>query len=116
MTIPLYTRDQEFIRLVPERLVLEMEQRGVVTLVRHKKGRIARATQVHGEPPSTTVRTYMGKAYSFHQDLGGGTRPWALKPLVGHVNRNDESFDYHLAPDNLRPIFTQVLRDCMARV
>ena len=116
MTVPLYSYDLSFQGLVPERRILKLERDGLAKVVRHKKGRIARAV-IHkrpGDPDPTTIRDYMGKGYSFKHHLDDGHRPWALKPLTGHVNRGDQSLEYHLAPGCVRPIFMRVLLDCLA--
>jgi len=55
----------------------------------------------------------MGKAYLWKQPLDDGHQPWALRPLVGHVARNDQSHDCHLASGSLQPIFIRVLLDCL---
>ena len=62
------------------------------------------------------MRDHMGKAYSWKQPLDDGHQPWALRPLVGHVARNDQSHECHLAPASLRPIFIRVLLDCLVEV
>ena len=68
---------------VPERRVIKLEFDGLAKVVRHKKGRIARAVMYKrpGDPVPTTLRDHMGKAYSFRQHLDDGHRPWAMKPL-----------------------------------
>jgi hypothetical protein len=116
MTIPLYSYDLLFLGLAPERRVLKLERDGLAKIVRHKKGRIARAVMHKrpGDPEPTTVRDYLGKGYSFKHHLDDGHRPWALKPLTGHVSRQDQSMELHLAPARLRPIFLRVLLDCLA--
>lgn len=115
MTIPLYSYDQSFQGFVPERRVLQLEREGLAQVVRHKKGKIARAIMRRRscEPKPTTIRDHMGKAYSFRHRLDDGHTPWALKPLAGHVCRRDQSIEYHLAPESLRPIFIRVLLDCL---
>jgi hypothetical protein len=75
--------------------------------------RASQKTEQAGKP--TTLRDHMGKAYSWEQPLDDGHQPWALRPLVGHVARNDQSHEYHLAPRSLRPIFTRVLLDCLVQ-
>ncbi len=116
MTIPLYSYDLAFMGFAPERRVLRLERDGLAKVVRHKKGRIARAVMYKrpGQPEPTTVRDYLGKAYSFHHHLDDGHTPWALRPLTGHVHRGDQSIEYHLAPLSVRPIFMRVLLDCLA--
>ncbi len=116
MTIPLYSHDLAFQGVVPERRILKLERDGIAKVVRHKKGRIARAVLYKrpGDPSPTTVRDYLGKSYSFKHRLDDGHRPWALKPLTGHIHRGDQSFELHLAPASLRPVFLRVLLDCIA--
>lgn len=116
MTVPLYSYEQEFQGYVPERYALKLERDGIAKLVRHKKGSINRVIQHRrpGDPRPTALRDHMGKAYSWEQRLDDGHQPWALRPLVGHVARNDQNHEYHLAPANLRPIFVRVLLDCLA--
>ena len=116
MTVPLYSYDLAFLGCIPERRVLKLERDGQAKVVRHKKGRIARAVmyKCQGQPQPTTARDYLGKAYSFKQPLDDGHAPWALRPLTGHVHRGDQSIEYHLAPACVRPIFLRVLLDCIA--
>jgi len=117
MTIPLYSYDHEFQGFVPERRILQLERDGLAQVVRHKKGRIARAIMRRrsNDPHPATLRDHMGKAYSFRQDLDDGHRPWSLKPLTGRVFREDQNIEYHLAPESLRPIFLRVLLDCVVQ-
>lgn len=116
MTVPLYSYDLAYQGTISERKVLSLERDGLAKVVRHKKGRIARAVmyKCQGQPQPTTVRDYLGKAYSFHQHLDDGHTPWALRPLTGHVHRGDQSIEYNLAPSSVRPIFIRVLLDCLA--
>ena len=115
MTVPLYAYDLSFLGLAPERWILKLETDGLAKVVRHKKGRISRAVMHKhaGQPAEPTMRDYMGKAYSFHQDLDDGHRPWAMKPLAGYASRHDANIEYHLAPARLRPIFLRVVLDCL---
>ena len=115
MTVPLYAYDLTFMGLAPERRILKLESNGLAKVVRHKKGKISRAVMHKrpGDPDVLSVRDYMGKAYSFHQDLDDGHRPWAMKPLAGYASRQDQNIEYHLAPARLRPIFLRVLLDCI---
>ncbi len=104
---------------MPERYALKLESNGDAHLVRQKggvrKGAVRRVIMYRrpGDPKPTTLRDYVGKAYSWEQPLDDGHQPWALRPLVGHVAREDQSHEYHLAPRSLRPIFIRVLLDCM---
>lgn len=115
MTVPLYSYDLSFQGFAPERQILRLERDGLAKVVRHKKGRIARAVMHKraGDPNATTVRDYLGTGYSFKQNLDDGHRPWALKPLSGRISHKDQSIEYHLAPESLRPIFIRVLLDCI---
>ena len=92
MTVPLYSYDQAFQGFVQERRVLKLERDGLAKIVRHPKGRISRAVMYKrpGDPKPTTIRDYMGKGYSFKHHLDDGHRPWALRPLSGHVNHSDQ--------------------------
>lgn len=111
MAVPLYSYDLAFQGLIPERRVMKLERAGLVKVVRHKKGHIARAVMYSrpNEPLPTTVRDYLGKGHH----LEDGHRPWALKPLTGRVVKRDQNLEYHLAPESLRPIFVRVLLDCL---
>ncbi len=116
MTVPLYSYEQEFQGYIPERYALKLEREGMAALVRHKKGYINRAV-LHrrpGDPKPGVLRDYMGQAYSYRHELDDGHRPWALRPL-GHRNKRDQSFEYNLAPAEVRPIFLRVLLDCVVR-
>jgi hypothetical protein len=115
MTVPLYSYDQAFQGFVQERRVLKLERDGLAKIVRHPKGRISRAVMYKrpGDPKPTTIRDYLGKGYSFKHHLDDGHRPWALRPLSGHVNHSDQGMEYHLAPECVRPIFLRVLLDCL---
>ena len=120
MTVPLYSYENEFQGYIPERYALKLEREGVALLVRQKGGvrkgaiRRARLYRRPGDPKPSTLRDHMGKAYSWKQPLDDGHQPWALRPLVGHVARNDQSHECHLAPASLRPIFIRVLLDCLS--
>ncbi len=119
MTVPLYASDLSFEGYIPARLALRMEQDGLAQLVRQRggvrKGAIRRAVMCRrpGDPKPTKLRDHMGQAYSYRHELDDGHRPWALRPL-GHRIRNDQSFEYNLAPQYTRPIFMRVLLDCSA--
>jgi hypothetical protein len=114
MTVPLYSYDFAFMGFVPERRAIKLEHAGLAKIVRHKKGRIARAVMYRrlNEPLPTVLRDYIGKAYSFRHHLDDGHRPWAVKPLGQH-SRRDQSIEFHLAPECVRPIFLRVLLDCL---
>lgn len=109
--IPVYGYDgsyQDHISLVrAERLARD----GRATLVRHK-GFINRVILLKrpNDPRPTAIADYVGQAYSFRQPLADGHRCWKLRPLQG--GRSDS----HLAPEDLRPIFTTVLAECLVDV
>lgn len=109
--IPVYGYDgayQDHISLVrAERLARD----GRATLVRHK-GHVNRLILLKrpNDPRPTGVRDYVGQAYSFRQPLTDGHRCWTLRPLQGGRSET------HLAPDDLRPIFTTVLAECLVDV
>jgi hypothetical protein len=92
VTVPLYAYDLTFLGFAPERWILKLEREGLAKIVRHKKGPTSRAVMYKrpGDPEMTTVRDYMGKAYSFHQDLDDG-HPWSLKPLAGQPRHRSPS-------------------------
>jgi hypothetical protein len=115
MTIPFYAYDLTYRGQISLRQVLKLEREGRAKVVRHKKGRVARCVlrKRPGDPEPSSARDYMGKGYSFKHRLDDGHRPWALKPLTGHINRGDQSVELHLAPDCVRPIFLRVLLDCL---
>lgn len=115
MTVPLYSYDSSFQRFIPERQALRLERNGLANVVRHRKGRIARAVMFRrpDDPKPARLRDYQGKAYSYEQRLDDGHAPWALKPLTGRIGRHDSNAEYHLAPAKLRPIFIRVLLDCL---
>jgi hypothetical protein len=116
MTVPLYSYDFSFRGVVPERTALKLEREGVAKIVRMRKGRIARVVMRKrpSDPDPPTLDDYMGQGYSFKHYLHDGHRPWALKPLAHPFSRADQSIEYHLAPECVRPIFLRVLLDCLA--
>ena len=65
--------------------------------------------RLRNEPKPTNLRDYQGQAYSFEQPLSDGHHCWRLRPLQGGRS------EVNLAPDDLRPIFTRVLLDRLAR-
>ena len=88
---------------------VRLEQMGRAKIVRHRKGHVNRVVLLRGkdEPHAVKLRDYVGQAYSFHQPLPDGHRPWKLRPLQGGRS------DVDLAPEFVRPIFVRVLMDCM---
>ncbi len=109
MSIPLYSYESALLDFISEKRALRLENAGLAKLVR-RKGHLNRVVLYRrpGDPHPTTVRQYMGTGYSFDQPLGDGHHCWKLRPLQGG---HAESL---LAPPEVRPIFLQVVLDCMA--
>ncbi len=108
--IPFYSYDGSYIDHIATRRAERLEGMGRVKIVRHRKGHVNRAVLLRGkdDPRPTRVEDYVGQAYSFHQPLPDGHRPWKLRPLQGGRSDTD------LAPSFVRPIFIRVLLDCLA--
>lgn len=101
--IPLYSADNELRAWIPQRRAVQLERDGIARLVRHKKGYINRCI-LHlrpGDPKPIEPRQHQGTRYSFRQKLDNNLRCWKLKKL-GHG-------------DELRPIFLQVVSDCVVQ-
>ena len=98
MAVPLYSYDLAYRGVIPERRILKLERDGLAKVVRKRTGGIVRAIMYKrpGEPEPTTVRDYVGTGYSFKHHLEDGHRPWALRPLTGHINRGDGDGPVHL--------------------
>jgi len=99
--IPLYTSDGEICDWISEQRMKRLERLGLIRIVRHKKGHVARCI-LHrrpGEPKPMKPADYLGTRYSFREHLEGGHIAWSLKRL-GHG-------------DKLRPVFLQVVADCL---
>ncbi len=109
--IPFYSYDGSYIDHIAIRRAERLEAMGRAKIVRHRKGHVNRAVLLRGkdESPATNVRDYVGQAYSFHQLLPDGHRPWKLRPLQGGRS------EVNLAPTSVRPIFIRVLLDCLVR-
>ncbi len=110
MSIPLYTFEFALIDFIGRRHALRLERDGNAKVVRHKKGAINRVVLYRRacDPlRPTTVRDYQGQAYSFQQPLDGGHECWKLRPLQGGKS------DSTLAPPEVRPLFLQVVLDCL---
>ena len=108
--IPFYSYDGSYIDHIAVLRAERLEEMGRAKVVRHRKGHINRAVLLRGagEAHGTNVRDYVGQAYSFHQPLPDGHRPWKLRPLQGGTS------DSNLAPEFVRPIFVRVLTSCIA--
>jgi hypothetical protein len=82
-TIPLYTPDGELCDWITEPHMLRLEQLDLITVVRHKKGRVARCTfrRCPGDPLPVPLAGYLGTRYSFREHLPSGYYVWAHKRL-----------------------------------
>ena len=81
--------------------MIRMDRLGLIRIVRHKKGHVARCIlhRRQDAPKPLKPADYLGTQYSFREHLEGGHLAWSLKRL-GHG-------------DELRPLFLQVVTDCM---
>jgi hypothetical protein len=107
--VSLYSYSGEFLDHISLARTLREEVTGRVRVVRHRKGHVNRAILLRrpGDPEAFTLRDYQGRAYSFRQSLDDGRHCWKLRPLQGGRSEGN------LAPESLRPIFTEVLRGCI---
>ena len=82
-TIPLYTADGELCDWITEPHMLRLEELELITVVRHKKGRVARCTfrRRPGDPLPVPLAGYLGTRYSFREHLLDGHYVWAHKRL-----------------------------------
>jgi hypothetical protein len=108
--IPYYRYDGRYLDHISVARAARLEASGRARVVRHRKGHINRVILLRGknEPKAARLRDYLGRAYSFKQELGDGHRPWKLRPLQGGHSESS------LAPEFLRPIFIRVLLDVLA--
>jgi hypothetical protein len=89
---------------------MQLENAGSLSaVIRHPKGRIARAI-MFAAPGERLIwlSVYGGTKYSFLERLAHG-RAWDLKRLGGGRGATD------YAPPEVRPIFLQVVTDCLSR-
>ena len=110
--IPLYSYDGQLLQWIDAKRLERLTALGrIFRVVKHPKGRIARATLRHmpGEPKPTSLSDYRGTKYCFRQRLDDGHRCFRLRPL-GERHADE----HNLAPAEVRPIFMQVLVDCLA--
>ena len=100
--IPLYTADGELCDWISEKRMARLDRLGLIKIIRHKKGRVARCIlhQRPGGPKLVRLTDYLGTRYSFREHLDNGHLCWRLRRL----GRGDE----------LRPIFFAVVTGCMA--
>jgi hypothetical protein len=99
--IPLCTADGELCDWISEKRMVRLERLGLIQIIRHKKGHVARCI-LHrrpGDPKPVRLEDYLGTRYSFRQHLDNGYIAWALRRL----GKGDE----------LRPIFLRVVTDCL---
>ena len=100
--IPLYTAEGELCDWISEQRMARLERLGLIQVVRHKKGRVARCI-LHrrpGDPKPVRLTDYLGTRYSLREHLDNGRLCWRLRRL----GRGDE----------LRPVFLAVVTGCMA--
>jgi hypothetical protein len=109
-TIPVYRADGRLYDVVTERALGRLQAAGLIArVVRHRKGYINRAILFVRPDEAPMSRTaYMGTRYSFQDHLKCGVC-WDLKRLGG------ARWGTNYAPDEVRPIFLQVVTDCLVR-
>jgi hypothetical protein len=107
-SIPVYRADGRFYDHVTEGGLARLQAAGLIArVVRHRKGHINRAILCIRPGEAPVPRTaYMGTRYSFQERLDHGLC-WDLKRLGGA--RRGASY----APEDVRPVFLQVLTDCL---
>jgi len=107
--VPLYSYDGAFEDHITIARARRLEQAGRVKVVAHRKGWVNRIIMLRrdSDPRPSSLRDFQGPAYSFHQQLPDGHRPWRLRALQG--GRNETL----LAPQETKPIFLSVVLDCM---
>lgn len=110
--IALYNADGELIDRISEHRLQRLQNLGrIARVVRHRKGHINRAVQfpMPGEGRPVRVADYLGTRYSTKQRLGQGHSCWRLRALGDRPSETD------LAPEEVRPVFLQVVLDCLSR-
>jgi len=108
--IPVYRPDGSLYQIASEAGLARLERAGLIArVVRHRKGHVNRAILVlrPGEKPLPRT-AYVGTRYSYLDHLEHGFC-WDLKRLGGAPDGTN------YAPDQLRPVFMQVVSDCLAR-
>ena len=100
--IPLYSPDGELLDWIGQKRVERLLAAELVMAVRTRKGDIRRLVLRRGpdDPTPTCLADYLGTRYSFRERLDSGRLVWTLRKLG--------------KDDKLRPIFRQVVTDCMA--
>lgn len=110
--IALYNADGELIDRITERRLEKLQALGrIARVVRHRKGPINRAIQIRlpGEGKPARPADYLGTRYSVKQPLSDGHSCWRLRSLGDRQSETD------LAPEEVRPVFLQVVLDCMSQ-
>lgn len=110
--IALYNADGELIDRITERRLEKLQALGrIARVVRHRKGHINRAIQIRlpGEGKPARPADYLGTRYSVKQPLSDGHSCWRLRSLGDRQSETD------LAPEEVRPVFLQVVLDCMSQ-
>jgi hypothetical protein len=110
--IPLYNAAGELIDRISEQRLARLQALGrIARVVRHRKGHINRAVQfpLPGEGRPMRAADYLGTQYSMKQRLTNGHSCWRLRALGDRLSETD------LAPVEVRPVFLQVVLDCLAR-
>jgi len=107
--IPLYNADGELADWISEQRLARLEAAGLIArVVRHPKGHINRAILFVRPGRKPLRRTaYLGTPYSFREHLEHGLA-WELRRLGG--TRDGKTY----ARPELRGVFLQVVRDCLA--
>jgi len=99
---PLYSSDGELVDWIGQKRMDRLIATDLVTAVRTRKGDIRRLVLRRGadDPTPNCIADYLGTPYSFRERLDSGRLVWELKRLG--------------KGDKLRPIFQQVVTDCLA--
>jgi hypothetical protein len=109
--IALYNSDGELIDRISEQRLARLQALGrIARVVRHRKGHINRAIQfpLPGEGRPLLPADYLGTKYSTKQRLSQGHSCWRLRAL------GDRPSETELAPAEVRPVFLQVVLDCLS--
>lgn len=110
--IAVYSFDGALLQWVDQKRCQRLVDAGrVARVVKTSAGRVRRVTLhlMSGESPPSFLSDYKGTKYSFLQHLDDGHRCQRLRSLGDR--RGDP--EYNLAPKAARPIFLQVVLDCL---
>ena len=105
--IPLYSYDGQLIQWIDQKRLDRLTGLNrILRVVKHRKGKVARATLRHmpGEPLPSLLSDYSGTKYSVIEQLQHG-RCWKLRRL----DHRDEDG----VPFSTRNVFLQVVADCL---